>query len=87
MPDEQKIEVSQLFVEMAMGAATIAAFVLSRLEAKGVLDHAETAKALKDAVAMIPKEMEGHPRYNPLVALHVLEQDKAMRHALPFDWK
>ncbi len=84
---ETKIEVSELFTEMAMGAATVAAFVLSRLEAKGVLDHAETTKALKQAVDMIPKDMEGHPRYNPLVALHILVQDPAMRNALPFDWK
>lgn len=84
---EKKIEVSELFTEMAMGTAVVAAFVLSRLEESGVLEHDETVKELKRAVDLIPEDMHGHPRYNALAALHILANDPAMKHALPFPWK
>ena len=70
-----------------MGSAVLAAFILSRLEAKGILDHGETVQELKMAADLIPEDMHGHPRYNALAALYVLVNDPAMRHALPFPWK
>jgi len=82
----EKMQVSELFTEMAMGSAVLAAFVLSRLEKAGALDRAETKKALHEAVSQIPDEMAGHPRYTALISLNVLARDPQMKFALPFDW-
>ncbi|MBN9545004.1 MAG: hypothetical protein J0I19_05985 [Alphaproteobacteria bacterium] len=77
----------QYLTEFSMGAAVLGAFILKQLEEKGVLNHAETAKALSEAVGAIPETMAGHPRYSPLIALNVLTQDPQMRFATPFQWQ